>query len=125
MERRSKALVRGRFRGANPYTFRVRHENALDHRPRIALALSGGGFHASISHLGLLRRLAEFGWLPDIDVICAVSRGSIVAAFAVQRWDSFLQAGGDSRAFEAVILSPFLERIQTHNFLSEWLLTSW
>jgi NTE family protein len=94
-------------------------------KPRIALALSGGGFRASIFHLGLLRRLAEFGWLPDVDVISTVSGGSIVGAFAVQRWDSFLQAGGDARAFESTISAPFLERIQTRNFLIDWLLTSW
>jgi len=32
-------------------------------KPRIALALSGGGFRASIFHLGVLRRLAELRWL--------------------------------------------------------------
>lgn len=94
-------------------------------KPRIALALSGGGFRASIFHLGLLRRLAEFGWLPDVDVISTVSGGSIVGAFAVQRWNAFLQAGGDARAFESTISAPFLERIQTRNFLMDWLLTSW
>lgn len=94
-------------------------------KPRIALALSGGGFRASIFHLGLLRRLAEFGWLPEVDVISTVSGGSIVGAFAVQRWNAFLQAGGDARAFESTISVPFLERIQTRNFLIDWLLTSW
>jgi hypothetical protein len=32
-------------------------------KPRVALALSGGGFRASIFHLGVLKRLAELGWL--------------------------------------------------------------
>jgi NTE family protein len=94
-------------------------------KPRIALALSGGGFRASIFHLGLLRRLAELGWLPDVDVISTVSGGSIVGAFAVLRWEAFLQAGGDPEAFESIIAAPFLERVQTHNFLIRWLQTSW
>ena len=94
-------------------------------KPRIALALSGGGFRASVFHLGLMRCLAEFGWLKDVDVISTVSGGSIVGAFAVQRWTSFLQSGGNAEAFESTILRPFIERIQSHNFLTEWLLTSW
>lgn len=94
-------------------------------KPRIALALSGGGFRASVFHLGLMRRLAEFGWLKDVDVISTVSGGSIVGAFAVQRWTSFLQSGGNAEAFESTILRPFIERIQSHNFLIDWLLTSW
>jgi NTE family protein len=94
-------------------------------KPRIALALSGGGFRASIFHLGMLRRLAELGWLPEVDVISTVSGGSIVGAFAVQRWHSFLAAGGHARAFESVISAPFVERVQTHNFLVRWLMSSW
>ena len=74
----------------------------------------------------MLRRLAELGWLPDVDVISTVSGGSIlVGAFAVLRWEAFLQAGGDAEAFESIIAAPFLERVQTHNFLIRWLQTSW
>ncbi|MGA9507876.1 MAG: patatin-like phospholipase family protein [Candidatus Sulfotelmatobacter sp.] len=94
-------------------------------KPRIALALSGGGFRASIFHLGMLRRLAELGWLPEVDVISTVSGGSIVGAFAVQRWNSFLAAGGDAKAFESLISTPFVERVQEHNFLLKWLVSSW
>jgi NTE family protein len=94
-------------------------------KPRIALALSGGGFRASIFHLGMLRRLAELGWLPEVDVISTVSGGSIIGAFAVQRWDAFLASGSDAKAFESVISAPFVERLQTHNVLVEWLLASW
>src|SRR5437879_1076210 len=50
---------------------------------RIDLALSGGGFRASIFHLGVIRRLEELGIMKDVDVISAVSGGSIVAAYYV------------------------------------------
>jgi predicted acylesterase/phospholipase RssA len=50
---------------------------------RIGLALSGGGFRASIFHLGVIRRLEELGIMQDVDVISAVSGGSIVAAYYV------------------------------------------
>jgi NTE family protein len=89
--------------------------------PRIALALSGGGFRASIFHLGVLRRLAELGWLQRVDVLSTVSGGSIIGAFAVMRWPQWIQAGADGAAFEQIIAQPFLRRVQQRNFLLEWL----
>src|SRR6266850_4899401 len=48
---------------------------------RIGLALSGGGFRASIFHLGVIRRLEELRIMKDVEVISSVSGGSIVAAY--------------------------------------------
>jgi NTE family protein len=93
-------------------------------RPRIALALSGGGFRASIFHLGVLKRLAESGWLQRVDVLSTVSGGSIIAAFVVMRWAEWIQAGADAAAFEQIIAQPFLRQIQQHNFILEWLFRS-
>ena len=50
---------------------------------RIGLALSGGGFRASIFHLGVIRRLEELGIMKYVHVISAVSGGSIIAAYYV------------------------------------------
>jgi predicted acylesterase/phospholipase RssA len=50
---------------------------------KIGLALSGGGFRASIFHLGVIRRLEELGLMKKISVISAVSGGSIIAAYYV------------------------------------------
>lgn len=47
---------------------------------RVGLALSGGGFRASLFHLGVLARLAELDVLRHIEVISCVSGGSIVGA---------------------------------------------
>ena len=52
-------------------------------RFKIGLALSGGGFRASIFHLGVIRRLEELGIMKDVDVISSVSGGSIIAAYYV------------------------------------------
>lgn len=46
----------------------------------VALCLSGGGFRASLFHLGALRRLNELGILKQVNTICSVSGGSIIAA---------------------------------------------
>jgi NTE family protein len=51
-------------------------------RRGIGLCLSGGGFRASLFHLGALRRLNELGILArkDFKTIASVSGGSITAA---------------------------------------------
>jgi len=41
------------------------------------LALSGGGFRATLFHLGAFWRLNELGYLPNLDRVSSVSGGSI------------------------------------------------
>ncbi|MEX0692092.1 MAG: patatin-like phospholipase family protein [Gemmatimonadales bacterium] len=47
---------------------------------KLGVALSGGGMRAACFHVGVLARLAEVGWLPRVEVLSAVSGGSLVAA---------------------------------------------
>ena len=47
---------------------------------KVGLALSGGGFRASLFHIGVLARLAELDLLRHIEVISCVSGGSIIGA---------------------------------------------
>ncbi len=47
---------------------------------KIGLALSGGGFRASLFHIGVLARLAELDLLRHVEVLSCVSGGSIVGA---------------------------------------------
>ncbi len=54
---------------------------------KIALALSGGGFRATLFHLGVLIRLAELDRIKDIAGIVSVSGGSILAGHFIHRWD--------------------------------------
>jgi predicted acylesterase/phospholipase RssA len=49
-------------------------------RGKVGLALSGGGFRASLFHLGVLARLAEMDVLRSVEVLSTVSGGSIVGA---------------------------------------------
>jgi NTE family protein len=94
-------------------------------KPKIALALSGGGFRASLFHLGVLRRLAELRWLSRVDILSTVSGGSIVGAFLALRWQELLQTGGDESAFMRVVVQPFLDRVTQHSFLAGWLRGAW
>jgi predicted acylesterase/phospholipase RssA len=65
----------------------VGEERAVSAKLRIGLALSGGGFRASIFHLGVIRRLEELGIMPDVSVISSVSGGSIIAAYYACRME--------------------------------------
>lgn len=55
-------------------------------RRGIALCLSGGGYRATLFHLGALRRLHELGVLqsPNFRSISSVSGGSIASAFVAR-----------------------------------------
>lgn len=46
---------------------------------RIALALSSGGFRATVFHLGVLARLAKENQLENITYLSTVSGGSLCA----------------------------------------------
>jgi len=46
---------------------------------KVGLALSGGGFRASLFHIGVLERLAELDILRHVNIISSVSGGSILA----------------------------------------------
>lgn len=49
-------------------------------RGHVGLALSGGGFRASLFHLGVLARLADVDALRSVEALSTVSGGSIVGA---------------------------------------------
>src|SRR5438270_1133524 len=65
---------------------------------RIGLALSGGGFRASLYHLGLVRFLRDAGVLPQVTHITSVSGGSIIAAHLALNWGRY---NGDPEEFDA------------------------
>lgn len=83
------------------------------HSCALGLALSGGGSRAIAFHLGCLRALHAAGVLDKVNVISAVSGGSVIAAMYVYSDDSF--SSFDSRVctllrkgIQGNILSRFL-----------------
>ena len=62
---------------------------------RFGLALSGGGFRASLYHLGVIRYLRDAGNLQNVSQITAVSGGSVVAAHMVLNWDRYCGSDED------------------------------
>ena len=71
------------------------------------LALSGGGYRASLFHLGVTRRLHEFGALQNVTRLSSVSGGSIFSGFLAHR---LIDAGHQKLEFddwEREISAPF------------------
>ena len=65
---------------------------------KIGLALSGGGFRATLYHLGLVPFLRDAGILPNVTHITAVSGGSIMAAHLGLNWARY---NGSANEFDA------------------------
>lgn len=70
---------------------------------KLGLALSGGGFRATLFHLGVVRALAETGLLARVTHITSVSGGSFLAAHLVLHWKEFEAA---AREFEKALAEP-------------------
>lgn len=67
-------------------------DSGADLHTHIALCLSGGGFRATLYHLGVIRYLRDAGLLTKVRHICAVSGGSIAAAHIVRHWAGYTSA---------------------------------
>lgn len=55
----------------------------------IGLALSGGGFRATLYHLGIVRFLKDAGLLESVTHMTSVSGGSVIAAHLALNWDRY------------------------------------
>ena len=68
-----------------------------DHRAKLGLSLAGGGFRASLFHLGVLHRLAELDLLRRVELISTVSGGSIIGILYVLLLKKYLEKPGNER----------------------------
>ena len=77
--------------------------------PGLAIALSGGGFRATLFHLGTIAAFREFDLLRRVSSITSVSGGSVLAAHLVVKWDEYV-----SGEFESASM-PILDMITRHD----------
>ena len=72
------------------------------------MALSGGGFRATLFHLGALWRLNEMAMLPELEAVSSVSGGSLLAGLLATRWWKLRFTNGVADNFEEEIVKPVL-----------------
>jgi NTE family protein len=77
--------------------------------PGTGIALSGGGFRATLFHCGSLWRLNELAVLEKVDRISSVSGGSITAGALAVAWPRLAAAGWSRAAFVAEFVTPLRE----------------
>ena len=82
--------------------------------PGIGLALSGGGFRATLFHCGSFWRLNEFGYLPKLDRISAVSGGSIAAGRLAVCWHQLQFVNDIATNLESLIVDPLRSFCERH-----------
>lgn len=90
-------------------------------RPTILVALSGGGFRATLAGLGVLRFLVDADLLDDVRIISSVSGGSLTNALMATHWDN----GRSQPAFDELVLQPILQSITNRSFLADLIRNSW
>lgn len=91
-----------------------KHLPLTDRKGGLCLALSGGGFRATLFHLGALQRLNELGLLGKIATISSVSGGSIMSlCLAKVLMDAPLGAGGKIVGFSELV--GLVRELTTYN----------
>lgn len=76
-------------------------------RDRTGLCLSGGGYRATLFHLGSLARLNEIGLLSRIDTFSSVSGGSIINGMLALAWPRLARnADGVFTNFDEEVARP-------------------
>ncbi|CAH2402325.1 patatin-like phospholipase family protein [Mesorhizobium escarrei] len=71
-----------------------------------ALALSGGGFRATLYHCGALMRLNELGYLTKITRFSSVSGGSITSGMLAAAWPRLKVENGMVTNLDAEVIAP-------------------
>ncbi|MFT3825146.1 MAG: patatin-like phospholipase family protein [Chitinophagaceae bacterium] len=75
---------------------------------KTGIALSGGGFRASLFHIGVLAGLAEKDQLRFIEVISCVSGGSIIGAYYYLKLKQLLERKAD----EEIVREDYIELVK-------------
>lgn len=75
----------------------------------IDLSLSGGGFRATLFHLGVISFLREKGLLSRVKVICSVSGGSILAAHLITYWPDYIGEEAAARQRMRHLVEPIMQ----------------
>jgi NTE family protein len=97
-------------------------------RQGTGLALSGGGFRATLFHIGTVIRLNELGQLATLARVSSVSGGSITAGMLACRWARLKAAGFSAAELDSLVVQPlrkFCSRNIDERAIAEGALSPW
>jgi NTE family protein len=93
--------------------------------PSFAIALSGGGFRATLSGLGVLRFFAAAGLLGQVRVVSSVSGGGLASGLLAVRHDAVAEAGFTLEAFDDHVTRPLVGAISGRSLAWNLVLNVW
>lgn len=93
--------------------------------PRFALALSGGGFRASLSALGVLRFFASANLLSHVSTVSSVSGGSVTNGLFAVSYRKIEASGFTLKAFDEAVTDPLLSYITSKSMTRKLIMNSW
>lgn len=93
--------------------------------PPVTLALSGGGFRATLAGVGVIRFLADAGLLANLRYASSVSGGSIANGVLARRWGELRAAHYSPAAVDDLIVDPILNAVTGSSMKNELLRNLW
>lgn len=93
--------------------------------PAIAVALSGGGFRATLAGLGVLRFLADANLLGRVRYLSSVSGGSLANAIAATSWNELAVSGFSRSAYDTAVVRKLLNRICRKSLTAALIRNAW
>jgi NTE family protein len=93
--------------------------------PAFAVALSGGGFRATLSGLGVIRFLADAGLLGRMRYSSSVSGGSLANGLVAAAYPQLKQGGFARATLDDQVIRPFARKISSESLKARLLRSSW
>jgi NTE family protein len=106
-------------------TVRPARPPAPPREPAVAVALSGGGFRATLTGLGVLRFLADAGLLAQVRYVSSVSGGSIANGLLACQYEELDRREFAPAAFDDLVVKPFVQRISSRSLSRTLALNAW
>ncbi|CCK25542.1 hypothetical protein BN159_1163 [Streptomyces davaonensis JCM 4913] len=91
----------------------------------LAVALSGGGFRATLSALGFLRLVADAGLLSQLRYASSVSGGSLANGLLATHYPALKAQGFTTAAVDEILIDPAIEQISSHSLKKALLRGLW
>jgi len=94
-------------------------------RTPLVVTLSGGGFRATLSGLGVLRFLADAELLRDVRWVSSVSGGSVANGLLAVAMPALRKDGFTRIAVDDQLIRPFIDQVSKESLASRMLRRAW
>jgi NTE family protein len=91
----------------------------------VAVALSGGGFRATLAGLGVLQFLADASLLGNVRYSSSVSGGSVANGLFAHHYDALAADNFSGEAFNRIVITPAINQIAGNSFTNKLLSNIW